>query len=389
MVLRFALVAVVLAAAASAFGTLSSPSPEPAPRWHRYSLNPIIVPGFTIRPGGPVGVTVADASVLYDEDERRWKMWFSTGWDDKGRSRTGIKYAESSDGIVWAIGKGLALAPSAVPSAWDATHAESPSVVMDPSAPPERRYMLWYSGGNTTRRSMSQGVPYYQIGLAFSRDGRRFTRIPAAESPYAWAGLVLVVQHALPAFPQVTDGVLADPDVLLKGGIFHMWFSTIALNRRGGMVTGGIGHAISENGVSWHASRKNPLPSLMRERPIAPSTQPSVVWNPRKGSFEMWYTNDRAGELEELRPEAREFATSGYWYASSRDGEEWFTLHGAGRDFQWDKHSASERYGLVTGVEVVLRKSEYRMYYNALGTSKAPPRWPHPAIWAMNLAIRR
>lgn len=348
-----------------------------------------MVPGFPIRPGGPAGVTVADASVLYDEDDRLWKMWFATAWDEEAGPRIGIKYAESRDGIAWTMAKRLALEPSAAPSHWDHTNAEMPSVVKNPSAPPERRYMLWYGGGNSTRRAMARGLPYYQIGLAFSRDGRHFARLPAAESPYAWAGLVLVIQHALPGFPQVTDGAVADPDVLLKDGIFHMWFTTIALNRRGEVVTGGISHAISRGGSSWHPSRKNPLPSLMRERPITASTQPSVVWNARKRSFEMWYTNDRTADLDQLPKGARGMAASGYWYASSKNGEDWLTFHGAGRDFRWDRHSAPERYGLATGVEVVLRQGEYRMYYNALGANKVPEGWPHPMNWAMNLATRK
>lgn len=385
MAVRIALAVVVLAAAASTAGTPSAP----VALWRRHPHNPIIVPGFPIRPGGPPGVSVADASVFYDEDERRWKMWFATAWEERGGSRTGVKYAESPDGVAWTIGKGLALAPGTAPADWDHTNVETPSVVKHPSAPAERRYMLWYSGGNVKRRSMGRGFPYYQIGLAFSRDGRRFARLPANESPYAWSGLVLVVQHALPAWPEVTDGVIADPDVVLKDSAFHMWFSTLALNRRGQVVSGGIGHAVSRNGVSWRASRKNPLPSLMRERPIIPSTQPSVVWNDRKRSFEMWYSNDRAVELDDVPENAREFAASGYWYASSKDGDEWRTLYAAGRDFRWDRRFAPERYGLVSGVEVVLRRGEYRMYYNALGAAKVPAGWPHPMIWGMNLAIRR
>ncbi len=385
MAVRIALAVVVLTAVASAAGTPSAP----AALWRRHPHNPVIVPGFPIRPGGPVGVSVADASVLYDEDERRWKMWFATSWDEAGGSRTGLKYVESPDGVAWTIGKGLSLAPGSAPSDWDHTNVETPSVVKHPSAPVDRRYMLWYSGGNVRRRSIGRGFPYYQIGLAFSRDGRRFTRLPANESPYAWSGLVLVVQHALPALPEVTDGIIADPDVVSKDGVFHMWFSTLALNRRGQVVTGGIGHAVSRNGVSWRASRKNPLPSLMRERPIIPSTQPSVVWNERKGSFEMWYSNDRTVELDDVPENAREFAASGYWYASSKDGDEWRTLYATGRDFRWDRRYAPERYGLVSGVEVVLRQGEYRMYYNALGAAKVPARWPQPMIWGMNLAIRR
>jgi hypothetical protein len=361
----------------------------PASPWQRYPHNPIIVPGFAVRPRGPVGVHMTDASVLYDDEDQRWKMWFATGWTEGATPRTGIKYAESRDGIAWTLDPGLALEPGPARAAWDYTNTDTPSVIKDPLARPDRRYMLWYAGGNSTRRTIGRGFPYYQIGLAFSRDGRRFTRVPAAESPYAWAGLVLVVQHAFPALPQVKDGVLTDPEVVRRGGIYHMWFSGLAQNDRGMTVTKGIGHATSRNGVSWKASRKNPLPSLMREHPIAPSSQPSVIWNPRKAAFEMWYTNDRDEELKRFASETREFAASGYWYASSTNGVDWTTLHGRGRDFRWDRRNAAEHYGLITGAEVVWRRGEYRMYYNALGTSRAARSWPQPVIWAMNLATRK
>ncbi len=42
------------------------------------------------------------------------------------------------------------------------------------------------------------------------------------------------------------------------------------------------------------------------------------------------------------------------------------------RDFTWDKNFSSEEYGLMTGVNVVLRQGEYRMYHNVFGSQGIP-----------------
>jgi hypothetical protein len=318
--------------------------------WQRYSDNPIIVPGFPVTAGGPPGLNVADADVLYDERGGEWKMWFGSGFPTglpaPYDARIGTKYAESPDGVRWTLQDGWPLEPATADSAWDYTSSETPTVVKDLSAPPERRYLLWHSGGNKFQRTIGDGWPWYQVGLAFSADGKRFTRLPASESPYGQAGLVLMARHAFPNVPAVTDGIVADPEVVLKDGIFHLWFSSFGTNAAGQNATAGISYATSSNGIQWTPSQKNPLQSLWGNNPGGPA-QPSVLWNPAKGGFEMWFTNDTEAEKWQLPADG----TLGYWYAFSTNGEDWTSAFAQGRDFTWDPNS--------------------------------------PIIWAMNLATRR
>ena len=80
--------------------------------------------------------------MLFDPSDGRWKAWRSTGVatsylaDDM---RMGIKYAESEDGVIWAVQTSLALAPPDSLDAWDASKCETPTVAYVPDNPPERR----------------------------------------------------------------------------------------------------------------------------------------------------------------------------------------------------------------------------------------------------------
>jgi len=76
--------------------------------------------------------------------------------------------------------------------------------------------MLWYSGANSQVKAETQGFAWYQIGLAFSADGKHFTRLPASESPYSGQnlglgtgsdGLTFFWKDALPGVAGATDGV--------------------------------------------------------------------------------------------------------------------------------------------------------------------------------------
>lgn len=88
-----------------------------------------------------------------------------------------------------------------------------------------------------------------RIGLAISRDGRTFTRLPAQESPYGAAGLVLRVQESLPGLAELAGGILADPEVHLIDGVYHLWFSSCAHDASDRPLAFGISHATSSEGI--------------------------------------------------------------------------------------------------------------------------------------------
>ncbi len=375
---------VLMVAAAGTALVLQSSAVAGSPvrsNWTRHPANPVLLPGFEARPGGPIGSNVADPSVLYDEDDRRWKMWFATTRQEGALPRVLIKYAESADGVQWNVQPEPALDMPASPEAWDATQVEAPTVVKNLAASASRRFQLWYSGGNSRARRLATHYPWLQIGLAFSEDGRHFVRLSAEESSSGQAGLVWTAKNAFPGDSSIVDGVLSDPEVLLHEGVYHLWCSAIGMDANGLVGTTGITHATSSDGIHWASSSQNPLPGLTGHAPGG-GTQPSVLWNPGQRRFEMWFTSDHEKETRQMP--AKGDAALGYWMATSSDGERWTQL--SPRDFLWDPQYGGEMYGLATGAEVVLVDSEYRIYYGAFGRIGVLPNADPPMAWALNLA---
>src|SRR5205085_1805882 len=135
-------------------------------------------------------------------------------------------------------------------TAWDHTNAETPTVIYNPAAPADRRYLLVYSGAAGTFPYPGYAFKNYAIGAAFSADGVTFTRVSAAESPHGKAGLVLTGKDA---FPLVTDGIVADPELALVNGVYHLWFSSFACTgaQCETQTDFGVSHATSPDGVHW------------------------------------------------------------------------------------------------------------------------------------------
>lgn len=236
---------------------------------------------------------------------------------------------------------------------------ETPDVVFQPDAPASRRFALFYSGSATAH---PMGFADYKLGLAFSADGREFTRLPASESPHGEEGLLLDERDLLRNTPGLTDGVVADPDVLLVDGTWHLWASSFGCGgtcKKGEEVLAwGISHATSRDGVHFVAAADNPVPSLQEKA----GQQPSTVRLP-DGTFAMWFTSDtdaeKAGVPSSFNPAV------GFWKATSPDGERWTLTSTRERDFLWNRSSAHEALGLLTGVEAAATDGELRVYFTA------------------------
>lgn len=358
---------------------LGASSASASGEWQRHPSNPILSPGFEVWPGGPRALAIADPSVMFDDDDQIWKMWFACLWQDNG-ARLGIKYADSRDGVSWAVQDGLAFSPPDDSSAWDATQVETPSVLKLASAPPDQRYALYYAGGNVNEQRLGGGYPFFQVGLAYSADGRQFTRLPGDGSPYGLPGLVL---HGRDMLPGAADGLIADPEVKLNEGVLHMWTTSLGFDTSHRPIQSGISHATSADGIKWIPSANNPLPTLHRSIDGV-AGQPSVVWNDALQGWEMWFTDDST--LDALRVWGQQSATVGFWYAFSTDGLTWSRAPRAQRNFEWSAGLRSESRGLITGVAVVLVGDQYRMYYSAYTDDPAPGNLIIPNAWNLNLA---
>ncbi len=369
-----------------------------ATHWERSEANPVALP-FGTMTDGATDLGLADPTVVWDADDGIFKAWWSTTvaglYGPDGPSVNGIRYAESPDGVAWTVQEELAFAASwSDPSAWDHTHAETPFVVKVPGNSPERRYLLYYSGGDRDACTVG-GAPCYEIGLAYSADGRFFTRLPAGESPYGEEGLVLRGEDVVAGVEGVDLGIVADPTLVLEpDGTLRMWMSTYAQDASGTPLLFGISHASSPDGIHWTPSPENPLPSLRREGEAASGQQPSVLWNPGRGLYEMWFTNDRPQDT--ARVPATLFQAFGFWHATSPDGIHWTPEYGAEPDLRWDPAFPGERWGMLTGVHVLLHGGEYRAYYSGWSSVGVPPLFVAPTqaglvptVTALNLATWR
>jgi hypothetical protein len=357
-----------LLVACDARPALVTPPGLPADGWIRDSA-PILTAGMRGN-DGLLDLSIADPDALYDPATGVWHLWYQSGRAKEytsGENRMIIRHAQSSDPSAdWVVDPQPALELPQDPSSWDATHSETPSVVYDPAAPADRRYKMYYSGAS---RMLDLGFPDYQIGLAISADGRSFRRLPESESPYGLAGLVLRVEDALPDVADLAGGVVADPEVQLIDGIYHLWFSSFAHDAKNNFLAFGISHALSEDGIHWIPSPGNPVPSL-RNVQNAGGQQPSVSWNSVRVRWEMWFTSDTDDEKEGI-PSTFNPAL-GFWMAASADGITWAVDYGAARDVYWRPDSPYEEYGLLTGAEVAIVDGVRHLFYTGWGGVNVP-----------------
>lgn len=371
------------------------------PAWSRCQVNPLSTAGH-VHPDGRVELSIGDPDLFYDEEDHLWKAWWSTGLADsfvapEESIAMGIKYAESEDGVAWNVQEELTLVADASSDAWDQLKLETPAVVKVPSNPPERRYVLAYAGAQGTRPVSIGGQPvdiaWYQIGIAFSPDGRHFTRVPAAESAYAGKdtgypsseGLGLLGVDMLADTAGIADGLLADPELREHDGVLHLFTSSMGVNDLGEPLNFGISHATSTDGIHWAPQPANPQ--------VSGGAQPSLVRDPSKADFELFYVQDTAADKAMEPSIFNPFL--GVWRRTSPDLLSW-SDPGAARDFIWEGGQKNEVYGLIAAGDMAFRDGVYRYYYPGWSTDAVPPgflcplqdgTFP-PAVIVLDLALR-
>ena len=159
-------------------------------QYARCSANPLHRSGQFHSEENVYEISIGDPDVQYDAVSQQWHAWWSTGLAPSytANQTMGIKHAVSADGVKWDATLSPVMRTAAAPTGWDHSKAETPTVVQLPAAmrTPERQWLMLYSGGNDLAPRPA-GVTYtwYQIGAAFSADGENFTKVSAAESPYA------------------------------------------------------------------------------------------------------------------------------------------------------------------------------------------------------------
>jgi hypothetical protein len=366
-----------------------------APAFARSEQNPALLPGTRFE-DGLLDISISDPDVRWDEGNDVWRATWMGGHADSyvdDDMVQVIRSAQSADGTSWTVRDQPILAASSEAGAWDRVNTETPSVAVNPDAPPERRHLLLYSGASEPLGQ--HAFPAYAIGAAFSADGVTFTRVPADESPHGQAGLVLTAEDVFG-----TSGVVADPEVVWHDGLYHMWFSSFSCEGDGCLtvLAFGISHATSPDGIAWTPDEDSPLPSLQRivgER-TAGGQQPSVVRDAEHCRWEMWLTNDRE---EDVAAQPVDFNNAGGFYrAVSEDGIEWTVDYEQPRDLVWDEEAPGEALGLLTGADVAARGDQRLMLYVGFDEQNVPPGFllpvrgePDmviPGVFALDVATR-
>lgn len=338
----------------------------------RCEANPLYTAGNT-HSDGRLELFIADPSIMYDEDEQLWKAWWQSPLERDyldPNPKTHVLYAESPDGLSWTVQDTPAMSTGTDPGDWDFDRMETPSVIKVPSNLPERRYVMYYTGGNFEAvASPFPGYPWYQIGMAFSADGRSFERLPASESPYANSpmpfenidGLVWYGRDAFPNMANMHDGLVADPEVVIVNGVWHLFASSFAVDQNYVPIAFGISHATSLDGIHWVPGQNNP---------VMAGQQPSIIWDGSR--FEIFYNGDSDAEKAELPSAFNVIGNISHGYSTDGAVGETFTSSDSSQVFSWDESFSYERYAWLTGADVVLREDGYWLFYTGFSDVNPP-----------------
>lgn len=348
-------------------------------KWTRYANNPVMTWEQIPQKLPAAYPVMGDPSLLYEDG--KFKMWFGYGgvdvYPDLNTLRVRTAYAESQDGVTWTVVSAPALDVGSS-TAWDKTNAETPSVMKDETLPDgnPRKYRMYYSGLDRAieklpfDKLLEVGMGY-GIGLAFSSDGKKFTRLPSLESPYGVEGLVLKPNVPKESGDQWDIIHVSDPHVLVKDGKYHLWYTSFSWKEKENQSYFAISYATSDDGIHWTKHGHVLKPDLKWEtaRKEAHLGRPYVFW--RNNRFEMFY--DAVAPLQDSNPDHEN--AMGIGFATSTDGIHW---EKAGDPVFITNNGKGEKKGMIIGSGFLFKDGVYSMYY-----AGADPDWDH---WTFNLA---
>lgn len=319
----------------------------------RRNGNPEIVAGATFT-DGLRDTAFSDPDLRFDATANRYELYYTaehaTAFGVVGTQV--IRRATSVDRLTWTVDDAPVLEPSTDPNGWDRATTEAPSIVFNPDAPADRRYLMLYAGSSEAFPHPGYDFPASQIGAAFSADGITFTRVSAADSPHGQAGLVLTTAQV---YQGAVGAVLDDPEVVLQDGVYHAFFSSFSCGGAScaDVVHDGVGHATSTDGLTWVVAQA-PVKSLLKASADdrTGGKAPSAIYDAVHCRFELWQSNDEAVDTS-AQPVALD-NTAGVWHADSSDAVQWSIFYTGQRDVAWNPASpaAGEGLGLRAGFDV-------------------------------------
>jgi predicted GH43/DUF377 family glycosyl hydrolase len=305
--------------------TAGSATPAKQPRsefgqvWQKYSENPLVsaigAPGSWH--GSPPRYIIVEGHALWDGTE--YKGYFG---GTNGRTYSIGLVASPNLESGWTAYSGNPVLTAGAFGEWDQNHVGNPIVIKD-----EDIYKMWYAG--------TGGDGIEQIGYATSKDG--FTWTKYAHNPVL-----------KPNYKTWEEGGVFGPYVIKEEDTYKMWYSGWVEP-----VAGGIGYAISQDGINWIKSSENPV----LESGASDSWDQAIVACPvvihDEGRYLMWYL----GEASFIFPTA--LPQTGF--AVSDDGIHW-TKDSTNNPIlrveagKWDS-------GLAGVAQVFKEGSTYKMLY--------------------------
>lgn len=361
----------------------------------RRSGNPEIVAGATFT-DAKLDIGFSDPDLRFDTTSNQFELYYtaehSTAFGTPGTQV--IRRATSPDRMTWTVADAPVLEPSIDVNAWDHATTEAPSVVFNPAAPADRRYLMMYSGSARAFPHPGYEFPEARIGAAFSADGITWTRVSAAESPHGQVGLVLTAQQV---YQNAIGAVVDDPEVVIQDGVYHLFFSSFSCDGTdcANRVNSGVGHATSGDGVTWSIVQ-SPVKSLL-EASIdnrSGGISPSAVYDAAHCRWELWQHKERGGEP--AQPVDLD-NTSGVFHADSSDALQWSIFFTSPRDVSWNQvqPAAGEKLGMRTGFDVAELSGGRVMVYVGYDDQNVPANATlpttnatRPGVMTINIATR-
>ena len=179
----------------------------------------------------------------------RLRMWFAATDFPTGDGTHTLHESTSEDGLAWTVPSEPQL---------DAIYA--PTVLNE-----DDRYLMWYTDVSSDPWSFRH---------ATSRDGRSWDVVadPVLELGQGWE-----------------RGRLFYPTVLKRGALYEMWYGSYQAQDPNKTA---LGHAVSEDGVTWARNPHNPIygPNESREWESHFTTSESVMLL-EDGSLRIWYAS--------------------------------------------------------------------------------------------------
>lgn len=300
----------------------------------------------------------SDAFVMNDNDTL--KMWYSaTGWVNNSM-HVRVGYAWSLNGTSWnQYSENPVLDVDTDTTKFDSDGIETPTVLKDLSATPDKRYKLWYAG----RKSKNPSVLDHKLGYAYSPDGIHWTKHP--DNP------VFVPGNNSSWY----NTFLSSPSVIKEDTTYKMWLTTVDTYSNGQSTDGkgNIAYATSSNGINWSvhpsaviiAGNQNNWDSVS-------SAEPSVL---KVGNtYHMFYSALDQWVVENFQ----------VGYAHSTDGINWTksTLNPVlkiGTTGQWNRYWASHPSVIYDSTT-----NKFKMWYTGRDTSTINSLVDH--FWAIGYA---